>query len=51
MKINPKSLVGLSLAIGAGIAAFLTEIDNQNKDKKIKDIEDRITILEQKETE
>lgn len=51
MKINLKSLVGLSLAVGAGVAAFMTEIDNQNKDRKIEDMENRITILEQKEAE
>ncbi len=50
-KINPKSLVGLVVAVGAGIAAFFTEIESQKKDKKIEDMENRIAILEQKETE
>lgn len=46
-KINPKSLVGILMAVGAGIAAFATEIDNQKKEKKIEDMEKRITNLEQ----
>ncbi len=47
-KINPKSLVGVLFAVGAGVAAFFTEIDSQKKDKKIKEMENRITNLEQK---
>lgn len=50
-KINPKSLVGLLVAVGAGIAAFFTEIESQKKDKKIEDMENRIAMLEQKEAE
>lgn len=50
-KVDPKSLIGIAFAVGAGIMAFLTEIDNQNKDKKIDDMEKRITNLEQKESE
>ena len=46
-KINPKSLFGILMAIGAGVAAFVTEIDNQKKDKKIDDMEKRISYLEQ----
>lgn len=49
--INSKSLVGILFAVGAGIMAFVTEIDNQNKDRKIEDMENRITNLEQKEAE
>ena len=51
MKFNPKSLVGLLLAIGAGVAAFVGEMDNQKKDKLIKDMENRITNLENKGSE
>lgn len=51
MKINPKSLVGILAAVGAGVVAFITEIDNQRKDKKIEDMENRISILENKESE
>ena len=51
-KINPKSAIGLLCAVGAGIIAFVTEIDNQKKEKKIEDMENRITNLEkQRETE
>ena len=46
-KINPKSFIGLLFAVGAGIAAFVSEIDNQKKDKKIEDMETRIAKLEQ----
>lgn len=46
-----KAAIGLLAAIGAGVAAFFTEIDNQKKDKKIAEMEDRITILEQKGSE
>ena len=45
-KINSKSLIGLLFAVGAGIAAFIGEIDNQKKDKKIEDMERRISDLE-----
>lgn len=48
MKIEPKSLVGLLFAVGAGVMAFFTEVDNQKKDKKIEDMENRITNLENK---
>ena len=51
MKINSKSLFGLVLAIGAGVAAFLSEVESQRKDKKIEDMENRITCLENKESE
>ena len=45
-KINSKSLIGLLFALGAGIAAFASEVDNQRKDEKIKDMERRISNLE-----
>lgn len=51
MKIKPKSIVGLLFAVGAGIAAFVTEMDNQKKDKKIEDMENRIASLENKGSE
>lgn len=51
MKINPKSLIGILAAVGAGVVAFITEMDNQRKDKKIEDMENRISILENKESE
>ena len=49
-KISPKSLIGRAMAIGAGVVAFFSEIDNQKKDAKIEEMEKRITDLEQKET-
>lgn len=49
MKIkSKKSIVGLLFAVGAGIMAFVTEIDNQKKDKMIEDMNKRITCLEEK---
>ena len=50
-KINVKSLLGILFAIGAGVAAFVTEMDNQRKDVKIADMENRILNLEQREAE
>lgn len=50
-KINPKSLIGILCAVGAGVAAFITEIDNQKKNKKIEDMENRISKLEEKGSE
>lgn len=51
MKFNPKSLIGILMAVGAGIVAFAGEIDNQKKEKKMKDMEERIANLEQKGAE
>ena len=51
MKINLKSLFGMLIAVGAGIAAFAGEIDSQKKEKKMKEMEDRIANLEQKGAE
>lgn len=51
MKIEPKSLVGVLFAVGAGVMAFFTEIDSQKKDKKIEDMETRIANLENKGSE
>ena len=45
-KINSKSAIGILLAVGAGLAAFFGEIDNQKKDKKIEDMEKRLSNLE-----
>lgn len=50
-KFNAKSLVGLLFAIGAGVAAFIGEVDNQKKDRKIEDMEKRIATLEEKGAE
>ena len=47
-KINPKSVIGLLFAVGAGITAFITERDNQKKDRKIAEMDKRITNLEKK---
>lgn len=51
LKFNPKSVMGVLFAVGAGIAAFVTEMDNQKKDKKIDDMEKRIKNLEDKGAE
>lgn len=50
-KLNLKSAVGLLIALGAGVAAFVTERDNQKKEQKIEDMENRITMLEQGRSE
>lgn len=50
-KINPKSLIGIAMALGAGIIAFFGEIDNQKKEKKIEDMENRIANLENQRSE
>lgn len=47
-KINTKSLIGILFAVGAGVAAFIGEMDNQKKDLKIEDMENRIANLELK---
>ena len=49
--VNPKALIGIICAIGAGISAFINEIDNQKKNKKIEDMENRILRLEEKGSE
>lgn len=49
--LKSKSLVGILFAVGAGLMAFFTEIDNQKKDKKIEDMEKRISNLEEKGAE
>lgn len=46
-----KKVIGILMAVGAGVMAFLTEMDNQKKDKKIEDMEKRILCLEQKKGE
>jgi len=51
MKFQPKALIGILFAVGAGVAAFFGEIDNQKKDKKLEDMENRITNLENKGSE
>lgn len=48
-KFKSKSLIGVLFAIGAGVMAFCTELDNQKKEKMIEDMEKRITKLERKE--
>lgn len=50
-KIDPKSLIGILCAIGAGVTAFINEVDNQKKNKKIEDMENRIIKLEEKGSE
>lgn len=50
-KINWTSFIGIFTAVGAGLIAFVSEIDSQRKDKQIADMENRISILENKESE
>ena len=47
-KIKLKSFIGILFAFGAGVAAFVTEMDSQKKDRKIEEFETRIANLEQK---
>lgn len=41
-----KATFGLLIAVGAGIAAFFTEIDNQKRNKEFEDMKQRISNLE-----
>lgn len=50
-KRKAKALLGMLVALGAGVAAFFNEMDNQKKDAKMKDMENRILLLEQREAE
>lgn len=45
--IEPKTLIGILCAIGAAVTAFVGEIDNQKRNKKIDDMENRIIKLEE----
>ena len=47
-KINAKSVIGILVAVGAGIGAFYSEIENQKKEAIIADLAKRITNLESK---
>ena len=47
-KINAKSLIGILVAIGAGIGAFYSERENQKKEAVIADLVKRVTNLEDK---
>lgn len=50
-KINSKPALGIIFAICAAVSAFVTEIDNQRKDREIEDMKMRISKLEKGETE
>ena len=47
-KIPVAKVVGVLSIIAAGAGAVFTEIDNQSKEKLIKDLTDRVTNLENK---
>lgn len=47
-KIPVAKVVGVASIIAAGLGAVFTEIDNQNKEKLIKDLTDRVANLENK---
>lgn len=45
-KINIKSVVGLSVAVIAGITAFISNIQDQKKEERIDKMDERIKMLE-----
>lgn len=45
-KPNIKSVVGISVAIIAGITAFISNISEQKKDERIDKMDERIKMLE-----
>lgn len=49
-KINAKTAVGLLVAVGTGVAAFVTEINSQKKEAVIADLIKRVSKLEGKGT-
>lgn len=51
-KPNMKSIIGVSVAIIAGITAFISNIDEQRKEARIEKMDERIRMLEsEKEAE
>lgn len=46
--MSKKFNFGILIAIATGFSAFISEIENQKKDKKISEMEKRIVALEQK---
>lgn len=46
--IDVKSVVGIAICLGSAIAAFMTEKDNQQKEKTLKDLVERVSNLEKK---
>lgn len=47
--LSMKAVMGIIFAVGAGISAFIAEIDSQKKNMKIEDMEKRIDILEKRD--
>lgn len=45
-KINMKSIIGVSVAVVAGITAFISNIQEQKKDERINLMDERIRMLE-----
>lgn len=45
-KPNIKSIVGISVAVIAGITAFISNIQEQKKDERIDKMDERIKMLE-----
>lgn len=45
-KMNIKSVIGLSVAVIAGITAFISNIQDQKKEERIDNMDERIKILE-----
>ena len=45
-KPNIKSVVGISVALIAGITAFVSNISEQKKDERIDKMDERIKMLE-----
>lgn len=45
-KPNIKSVIGISVALIAGITAFISNISEQKKDERIDKMDERIKMLE-----
>lgn len=45
-KFNMKSVIGVSVAVIAGITAFISNIQEQKKDERINQMDERIRMLE-----
>ena len=50
-KPSSKSIIGICVAAIAGIAAFVTNIQDQKKEERINSMDERIKILEKAKEE
>lgn len=45
-KMNIKSIIGVSVAVIAGITAFISNMQDQKKERRIDNMDERIKMLE-----